>query len=76
MRKLCRNTFKKDPSSSSHISKNYLIKEILGEPESETKFRFELDLTKFKTDIAITLCKETRYKAKYVTIDSQMGDEI
>lgn len=58
------------------LPRKYLIKEITGEPEEETRLRWDLSLSRFKTDIAIIKNKYSRFKRKYETVDTEINEEI
>ncbi|CAG2210251.1 unnamed protein product [Mytilus edulis] len=58
------------------LPRKYLIKEIKGEPEEETKLRWDLAISSFQTDISIIQSKQARYKQKYIALDSEMMEEI
>lgn len=58
------------------LPQKYLIKEITGEPEEETKLRWDLAMNKFRTDIAIIKNKHSRFKSRYEEIDQQINNQI
>lgn len=55
------------------LSRKYLIK---GEPEEETKLRWNLAISSFQTDISIIQSKQACYKQKYIALDSKMMEKI
>ena len=58
------------------LPRKYLIKEIKGEPEEETKLRWDHTVNSFQTDIAIISNKYSRFRSKYENIDAQISEEI
>lgn len=58
------------------IPQKFLIKEIKGEPEMETKLRWDLTIQRIHTEVSLLIAKKERYEQKYQESENLINQEI